>query len=122
MTKRSNKCSRGKALTTILFSDLTSKSTCANLDIPRGIACHSCKHKLCVLTHMKVIKKTKSERQKLGDLDTSSYGIIIGQTFIMPLMYDYYLITHSESTLDYSLMSLLITIHIIIMIILMKLF
>lgn len=71
---------------------------------------------------MKVIKKTKSERQKLGDLDTSSYGIIIGQTFIMPLMYDYYLITHSESTLDYSLMSLLITIHIIIMIILMKLF
>lgn len=119
--KRSNRSSRGKALTNIIISDLISKSTCVDLDIPHGIACHHCKHKLCVLTHRRVNKKLSPKDKKLGDLDASSYGIIIGRSSLMPLMDNYDLITHSEGILEYNLTLLLITMRIIAMIILMKL-
>ena len=48
----------------IAISDLNNKSTCINLSIPIDIACHHYKPKLCILTHRRVNKKSKSERQK----------------------------------------------------------
>ena len=62
--KRTKRSIRGKVFTDIAISDLSNKSTCINLSIPIDIACHHCKPKLCILTHRRVSKKTKSERQK----------------------------------------------------------
>ena len=61
--KRTKRSSKGKVFTNIAISDLSSKSTCINLSIPPDKVCHHCKPKLCILTHIRVNKKSKSERR-----------------------------------------------------------
>ena len=56
---------RGRRFCNVLVSDLTSKSTCRNPDISIDIACHKCRPKLDILTHLQANKTTTVSKTKV---------------------------------------------------------